>query len=64
MACSLAGYDNAISGSAPARGWLMADHTSFTVANNVQVYSAKYAVLGSAAATRTPTACCDRNTRQ
>jgi hypothetical protein len=41
----------------------MADHKSFTIATNVQVYFCDHAVLGSAAATRAPTACCDSISR-
>ena len=45
------------------RGKEMADHKNFTVATNVRSISAIHAVLGSAAATRTPTACCDSISR-
>ena len=45
------------------RGKEMADHKSFTVATNVQVYFCDPHSLGSAAATRTPTVCCDSISR-
>ena len=45
------------------RGKEMADHKNFTVATNVQSISVIHVVLGSAAATRTPTACCNSISR-
>jgi len=41
----------------------VADHKSFTIATNVQAYFCDPPVLGSAAATTTPTVCCDRISR-
>ena len=40
------------------RGKEMADHKSFTIATNVQVYFCYHAAIGNAAATRKQTACC------
>src|SRR5467141_2280601 len=46
------------------RGKEMAEHKTFTVATNVQVYFCDPAVHGSAAAMRTPTACCASTSRE
>ena len=46
------------------RGLEMAEHKSFTMATDVQVYSATRKVPGSAARTKTPTGSCGNTCRR